>query len=292
MPNVAPATPNGQQASRPEAAYILGHSELELRRLMVQARILRPITERMLRDAGIGAGMRVLDFGSGAGDVAMLAAELVGPRGSVTGIDRSAEAVDLAQERARKAGHHNVEFLQADERTLEDNEPFDAAIGRYVLLHQQDPAHFIRTAAAYVRPGGVIAFHEIGIFGDPLTYPPIPLYHEMWRRIVAVFASLTAHPDAGARMIMHFQDAGLPQPKVTCEIINDGGPDSPVYEWLALGVHTLLPQMEKLGIATASDIDIDTLEDRLRNIAVTERAQVALGMQYCGWVKRQSDLSH
>jgi hypothetical protein len=62
----------------PETEYILGHSDREIRRLMHQAAILRPITERLLRGAGIGRGMRVLDLGCGAGDVSMLAAKLVG----------------------------------------------------------------------------------------------------------------------------------------------------------------------------------------------------------------------
>jgi hypothetical protein len=51
-----------------EANYILGHSEAEIRRLQMQATILRPITERLLQSAGIRPGMRVLDLGSGAGD--------------------------------------------------------------------------------------------------------------------------------------------------------------------------------------------------------------------------------
>ena len=49
----------------PELEYILGHSEREIRRLMRQAAILRPITERLLRSAGVRPGMRVLDLGCG-----------------------------------------------------------------------------------------------------------------------------------------------------------------------------------------------------------------------------------
>src|SRR5208337_5280181 len=95
---------------RPETEYILGHSEREIRRLMHQASILRPITERLLRGAGIGRGMRVLDLGCGAGDVSMLAAELVGAAGSVVGIDRSQEAIAVARERAQTARLGNIDF--------------------------------------------------------------------------------------------------------------------------------------------------------------------------------------
>jgi ubiquinone/menaquinone biosynthesis C-methylase UbiE len=79
-----------------QATYILGHSHAEIRRLMLQAAILRPFTERLLRNAEIGPGMRVLDLGCGAGDVSMLAAELVGASGSVVGIDRNPQVIALA----------------------------------------------------------------------------------------------------------------------------------------------------------------------------------------------------
>ena len=61
------------ETNQHEAGYILGHSEAEILRLQTQAKILGPITERLLQRAGIRTGMRVLDVGSGAGDVAMLA---------------------------------------------------------------------------------------------------------------------------------------------------------------------------------------------------------------------------
>ena len=74
------------------AAYALGHSDRELQRLNVQGRLIGPITRRFFTDAGIGEGMRVLDVGSGAGDVAFLAADLIGATGEVIGTDRSAAA--------------------------------------------------------------------------------------------------------------------------------------------------------------------------------------------------------
>lgn len=45
--------------------YVLGHSAPEQRRLAGQGVILQPITERLLRDAGLRRGMRVLDIGCG-----------------------------------------------------------------------------------------------------------------------------------------------------------------------------------------------------------------------------------
>jgi SAM-dependent methyltransferase len=57
----------------PEAGYQLGSDAAELERLNRQGRVLAPATRMLLQAAGIGPGMRVLDLGSGTGDVAFLA---------------------------------------------------------------------------------------------------------------------------------------------------------------------------------------------------------------------------
>jgi 2-polyprenyl-3-methyl-5-hydroxy-6-metoxy-1,4-benzoquinol methylase len=108
--------------------------------------------------------MRILDIGCGAGDVAMLAAELVGESGAVLGIDRSAAAVAVS--RARAAAGRNIKFQVASPNDPLDEEPFDVMIGRYVLMYQDDPGSFVRAAAGLAKPGGVVAFHEIDLADD------------------------------------------------------------------------------------------------------------------------------
>ena len=76
----------------------------EQRRLASQAELFDPLTERVFRTAGRGNGMRVLDLGSGAGDVAMLAGRLVGPEGEVVGVERDPEAVASATARVARHG--------------------------------------------------------------------------------------------------------------------------------------------------------------------------------------------
>ena len=91
----------------PDVPYILGDTGAEHQRLIRQAAIFDPFTERLFRDAGVGPGQRVLDVGSGVGDVAMLAARLVGPTGTVVGVERDAGTLTKARERVVEAGLHN-----------------------------------------------------------------------------------------------------------------------------------------------------------------------------------------
>src|SRR5215211_5695773 len=93
--------------------YALGHTNEELERLISQARFFGELTEHFLALAGIQPGMHVLDVGCGAGDVSSLAARIVGPTGSVLGIDRSDESVALAASRATAGGLRNVRFVAA-----------------------------------------------------------------------------------------------------------------------------------------------------------------------------------
>lgn len=133
--------------------YVLGHTKRELSRLILQAANLRPITTRLLGDIGLVQGMRVVDLGCGTGDVAMLAAEMVGTTGAVLGIDRDAAAIATARERARVAGYANIDFVEGDASEMIGSGNCDLAIGRYVLVHQSDPVALIRAAVTHLRRG-------------------------------------------------------------------------------------------------------------------------------------------
>jgi ubiquinone/menaquinone biosynthesis C-methylase UbiE len=269
-----------------EDAYVLGHSEQELRRLMLQAENLRPITTRLLREAGLAPGMRVVDFGCGVGDVALLAAEIVGPTGTVIAIDRNATAVVTARARACAAGHANIEFIESNASEFAGSGNCDLAIGRYVLVHQSDPVALIRAAATHVRrPGGTVAFHEVLLVGTWWSYPAVPLWQQTSDLINKTFDSVMTHPDAGARMIEHFQNAGLPLPSLFSETPVGGGPHSPLYPWAAETVRSLLPRAEEVGLIRAADIDIESLEERLRQAVTAVRGQIGFAHQHCGWAK-------
>src|SRR4051812_3652816 len=133
-------------------SYQLGDSEAELARLKRQGRVLAPATQILLRAAGLQAGMRVLDLGSGVGDVSLLAADIVGPTGSVLGVDQSPDAVAKATARAPS----NVRFVVGDIHEPAGGGPFDAVIGRLVLMYVLDPAAVLRAQASVLREGGLV----------------------------------------------------------------------------------------------------------------------------------------
>src|SRR5580700_8823727 len=113
------------QASRASADYALGYTSAEHERLIRQAVRIAPITERLFREAGIGPGQRVLDLGSGVGDVSMLLARIVGPSGAVVGIERDSYSIERANARVAESGLRNIYFIQADVNQIGSDQPFD-----------------------------------------------------------------------------------------------------------------------------------------------------------------------
>lgn len=274
----------GQPIAGRAADYPLGHSPQELERLSHQARFIGDLTRALLVDAGVGAGMRVLDVGCGPGDVSFLAASLVGATGSVIGIDEARPALHSARERAAASGLNNVRFVEEDLGTIEVDAPVDAVIGRLVLMYLPDPASALRHLARQLKPGGIVAFQEIDMDVSRST-PRCPLIERSIDRVRRTFDCACPYPRVSLALAQVFADAGLPAPTMTYAARAEHGPDSPLYEMLAGITRTLLPLMERYGIATAAEVDIDTLAARLRDEALARRATV-LSPAYVGaWTR-------
>src|SRR5215472_4096585 len=107
-----------------------GFGAEEVNRLEAQGRALAPATRMIFTEAGIRPGMRVLDLGCGPGDSTFSAADLVGPDGSVVGVDRSAEALARARLRAGQRGLTQVRFVEGDINNPVPGGPFDAIVER------------------------------------------------------------------------------------------------------------------------------------------------------------------
>ena len=252
-------------------SYVLGHSETELRRLAMQSAFWDELTEEVFRRAGIGVGAHVLDVGCGPGDVAFLAAKLVGPSGSVLGIDRSEDAVKKASARAAEHGLGWCRFAVAEVETFATDERFDAIVGRLVLMYLNDPARTLRSLVRHLRPGGIVAFHEI-ILSSMLCVPPVPLLSRVVQWVITAFERAGAELDMGLRLDATFRAAGLSPPEPYAAARPVAGADSAGYAVLAAVTRSLLPAIERFGIATQAEVDIDTLADRLREATVAADA--------------------
>lgn len=255
-----------------DPVYALGHSDRELERLSVQERFVGPITRQFFREAGISAGMRVLDVGSGAGDVAFIAADLVGETGEVIGTDKAVAALTTATQRAAAIGLHNVSFRAGDPTDIAFDRPFDAVVGRYVLLFQADAAAMVRALMRqHLRPGGLMVFHEPD-WTNVRSFPPAPTYDRCCQWVVDAFRGAGTDTNAANNLYTAFAGAGLPSPQMRMQTFVGGSAGCADWLEVVAGLAiSLLPMMEQLGIATAAEVEIATLSQRLqREVTASE----------------------
>jgi ubiquinone/menaquinone biosynthesis C-methylase UbiE len=244
-----------------DPAYVLGHSERELARLERQAGFFADMTRDILLRAGLKPGMRVLDVGCGVGDVTAIAADLVSPSGEVLGIDISAEALAIADERMRAAGRGQVRFSATPLEAFEGLDGFDAVIGRFILVHMADPAAVLSSLASRARNGATIAFIEMDM-STATAIPPLPLLAANIGRIIELYRKVGRQMDMGSHLFAAYRAAGL-APQLAGFTRIAGGGEEAGFEFVTESVRSLMPVMGKLGIATPEEIGIDTLQARL-----------------------------
>jgi SAM-dependent methyltransferase len=246
--------------------YPFTSSEEERQRLIVQGKQVAPLTERLFVSAGITSGMRVLDIGSGSGDVAFAATRLVGPSGSVIGVDRDSGQVAFAEQRAKNDGLTNVHFMLGDYREIELSPAADAIVGRLVLMYALDPLDALRRVLRNLRVGGVIALQESVIdYDGPVLIEPLNCLAAKaaeWFR--AGFKHTGVHARMGLRLFGLMRAAGLdPSMEIDMLVPIQQGPEGALFSNLTSVVRSQLPAILASGVATEAEIDIETLEKRL-----------------------------
>lgn len=269
------ASVNGRETDRHGAmsggssdTYMMGRGESETKRLIRQSGFYGPYTWRLLTEAGLESGMKVLDVGTGAGDVALLAAELVGPEGGVVGLDQNPKVLETARARAGEAGLANATFVEGDIHSLNSDEAFDAVVGRFMLMYQPDPTETLRALVRAGRPGCVVAFQEMNPLSEGMVSArPTPLWEQSVARLHAVIERAGVETQMGYKLHGTYLDAGLPAPRMESNAPM-GGPDWGGYEYFVETLRSLMPLVEKFGIATAEEVGIDTLAERLCEEAV------------------------
>lgn len=270
-------------------AYAFGDDSVAIQRLLTQGELLNPLTQRLFEDAGIGRGMRVLDVGCGPGDVSFIAAHLVGEAGLVLGVDTNAGALQVALAHAQTAAVKQVAFIAGDIQNVALEHEFDAVVGRLILQHLSEPAALLRLLARRLRPGGLglVAFQEYDLTG-PSTVPLCPLC-PLWEQAGAWAREAMQRAGLELRMGMTlystFLAAGLPAPQLRYEAARGAGPAWIGIDNLANTVRVLLPLIVRLGVASAEEVAIETLADRLREELVSRGSVARLSGLVSAWTR-------
>ena len=117
---------------------------------------LSPVADAAIKLAAVQPGERVLDIGCGSGATSIALAGLVGKSGHVTGIDVSAQMIELARRRSSKIG--NLDYLLADAASEAFAAPFDLLFSRFGVMFFGDPVAAFSNLRRALKPRGRLVF--------------------------------------------------------------------------------------------------------------------------------------
>ena len=182
----------------------------------------------------------------------------------------------------------HLSFRAEDVLHLTLEQEYDAIIGRFILMHLPEPAAALRRLTDHLRSGGVVAFQEMDLSSHAdAFYPPSTLWEQVWSWCTQPFQQAGGELNRGLKLYRTFLDAGLPAPQVRYEAAIGSEPDWVGFEWWAETVRIFLPLIEQFGIATAEEIGVETLAERLREETVNQRGVARTPMLVAAWVRKR-----
>lgn len=218
---------------------------------------------RLISDAGLAKGMRVLDVGSGHGNLAAMLASIVGPSGSIHGVDRDEAALRIARQKMQELGHAHVRFSEADLAAPLSRElgTFDAIVGRRALMYLPDPGATLQNLTALLKPDGLLIFQEI----DASLHQPVaamPLHEKMFDWTWGTVRSEGADEAIGLKLGALFSSAGIAVEEVRAEV----NIQTPTQAYPAeIMVRMMVERMSNAGVASREEIlaEAEGLDARL-----------------------------
>lgn len=252
--------------------YALELTEAERARYREMARRAREQEAERWQRYGVVPGARVADVGCGPGAVLVVLADLVGPGGSITGVEPNAEARAAALEEIRRGGLDNASVV-AGVGTATGLEPgtYDVVMIRHVLFHVADAAQtVIEHAVTLLRPGGHLYTVDADLTAYRLSIEDADV-DEQAQRYVDFQRKRGNNVDIGPRLGPLLAAAGLELRE------HEGVIQKLPGEFLATGGGPMVAaRREMLADGTITEDDARRYDDALERLAAIPHAAIFL----------------
>lgn len=255
MGSASEAVHNSPVAAEP-GEYVLGTDEAEASRLGLQHRLWSASAYRLWERAGLRTGMRVIDVGCGPGHAALDMAEIVGPTGSVVGVDESAVFLAHLHQRSLVRRLTNIERLLGDVQSIGSlglpADDFDFAYARWVLCFVPDPEAVVAGVAELLKPGGRFVIQDYFNYEAMTLAPRRASFTRLVGGIASAWRARGGDPDVVSRVPGMFERHGL---RLTHLAINERAarPTDTMWAWPDTFWRSFVPRLEASGAISAAE---------------------------------------
>jgi len=260
--------------------YVLKTGDSGAERLRLLDKVYGASTRRVLVEAGLKPGMRVLDMACGVGTVTCWIAEKVGATGSVVAADVSPDQLSVAQATwASCDGLPAVEFIEANVyATGLPAESFDLVHTRLLLCHLNRPEDAIAEFYRVLKPGGVFVCSDLYLSGM-LSVPPTKAWVRSMEIAHATGRNIGVDYDSGLNLPRRMLEAGFRSPEVSFDMpVYMRGPEKRLWE---LTFAEACGAFVRAGVATAQEVNALAAQMKLE-----AEDETTLMVQYpllCAW---------
>jgi SAM-dependent methyltransferase len=230
-------------------------------------------TVRLLAEAGIAPGMRVLDAGCSSGMMSLLIASIVGETGEVVGVDKHDTMIHVARELTEESGHENVTYVEGElDEVVPTLGQFDAVAGRQILMYLANPVATLGVLRGALKPGGVAVFQESDATVVPGSIESMPLHDQVtdWIWKTAELEGADLH--MGFKLPASFHEALFTVDSFRAEPVLEvpGTENAMVFK-----LRTMLPHILWHQVASVRELDLETLAFRLSEERTPDRVYIS-----------------
>ena len=257
-----------------QTAYVLGTHDEEIDRLGLQHRVWRPMMLDAWSKAGITVGSRVVDFGCGPGFATLDLAEVVGPNGTVLGIERSERFLQHCKAALDARALSNVKLVNADlTNEIVFGSEYDAAWCRWVASFVPELNQLVHHIHTSLRSGGVAVFHEYVNYSTWESIPHSPGIASFAAEVGTSWRASGGEPDIAAALIPKLLASGFKITE-TKPLVYAVNPRDYMWQWPHSFVHTNLSRLVEIGHVSQQWADevqseFDVLEQSPTSIIIT-----------------------
>ncbi len=233
--------------------YILGTKDEELTRLGFQHQLWSEITAKTWRRAGFRPGQNLLDAGCGPGFAAFDLAQLMGPDGYVTGVDKSDRFINYcrAQMKARGVSNITVEVCDLENADLPQSS-FDGAYARWVFCFLQHPEAAVSAIARSLKKGAPFAIQDYYNCGTLDLYPESESFKKVYTAVWESWHIRGGNPEIGRRLPEMLAANRIEVTHIN-PIIRIARPGAALWKWPESFFNSYMPTLVEMGLITEED---------------------------------------